>query len=125
MTLSISSNISSEQLDYESIITAYFSLIFIGVFLPTGNLFGRKKTFLVLLFIPMGIILIIQFVTLSFYTELSLLLLSAVISGTLIPHVQSRIINIKEVNLRKIISSDYSLIRFTIPAVSGYLIKVI
>jgi len=125
ITLSVSSNISSEELGYETIIMGYFSLIFIGVFIPLGRLFKNKLVFIIFLSSPIAILLTIQSMKLAFYTELVLLFLSGVISGMLIPQVQARIISIEEVNLRKIISSDYSLIRFTIPAVSGYVMKAV
>src|SRR5690606_8699820 len=110
---------------YETIIMGYFSLIFIGVFIPLGRLFKNKLVFIIFLSSPIAILLTIQSMKLAFYTELVLLFLSGVISGMLIPQVQARIISIEEVNLRKIISSDYSLIRFTIPAVSGYVMKAV
>src|SRR5690554_171155 len=125
MTLSVSGNISSEELGYEAIIMTYFFLMFIGVFIPFGGLFKNQLVFIMFLSSPLAILLTIQSMNLAFYSELVLLFLSAIISGMLIPLVQDRIISIEEVNLRKIISSDYSLIRFTIPAVSGYLMKTV
>ncbi len=124
IALAFSSRLSFHLLSYEDVITLYLCMVFAGVFIPIGQVLTSRLFLGLFLFVPMISLLIMNYLDFDLEWNLGVILVSGLVSGILIPKVQALVLNIEELGLRKTVSSDYSLIRFTIPAVSGYLLKV-